>query len=175
MKANETQTIALLRTVIGYLGEKENFAWWMSGFFARGSQAFLAPVFSRTMLLAQCKGVTQAAARIHDERIGVGYVYHLFRLPEDMEQAIHQALHEAELGQAIQEAVKDRETALSALRERAGGKTSEAAGPVRVGPIEGVRDPRAWRKAAAYYLQAFEREQPGEKGPAIFPYFTDLV
>jgi len=169
MKHNDIESVTLLRTLVGYLGEKQNYGWWQSTFFVSGSQAFLAPVFGRTQLLAQCDGVAQAAARIHDERIGVGYVYHLFRLPEDMEQAIHQALHAAELEQTVQKSVTDRDTALAALRAQAGGKTSEVSGPVRVGPVDGVRDPRAWRKAAAYYLQAFEQ------GQAIFPYFTDLV
>jgi hypothetical protein len=42
----------------------------------------------------QCNGETHAAALVHDERIGVGNVYHLFRLPEEMEQGIHQKLHD---------------------------------------------------------------------------------
>ena len=47
-----------LRTVVGYLGEREQYAWWQSSFFGPGSKTFLAPVFGRTQVLAQCAGVT---------------------------------------------------------------------------------------------------------------------
>jgi hypothetical protein len=94
MNVGPIESLAALRTLVGFLGEREQFAWWPSAFFAPGSQAFLLPLFARTRLLAQCNGVTQAAALVHDDRIGVGQVYHLFRLPEDMEQAIHRFLND---------------------------------------------------------------------------------
>jgi hypothetical protein len=40
--------------------------------------------------------VKEAAARVHDEYIGVGKVYHLFRLPEHIEQALHSSLRDFE-------------------------------------------------------------------------------
>jgi len=86
--------LATLRATIGYLGEREQFAWWQSSFFDQGSSAFLTPVFARTHVLAQVAGVTRAAALVHDKWIGVGDAYHLFRMPEDVEQAIHRALHQ---------------------------------------------------------------------------------
>ena len=97
MDADHLVTLATLRILVGYLGEREQFGWWQSAFFAPGSQAFLAPLFARTQLLAQCNGVTRAACLIHDERIGVGHVYHLFRLPEDMEQGLHGILNEEDV------------------------------------------------------------------------------
>ena len=101
MEVVESADLAKMRAVVGYLGERNQSGWWQSSFFAPGSQAFLAPVFGRTRLLAQCTGVAQAAAVVHDERIGVGDVYHLFRLPEDIEQALHRALHSHELSADI--------------------------------------------------------------------------
>ena len=88
--------------------------------FAPGSQAFLTPLFARTRLLAQCSGVTRAAALIHDERIGVGDVYHLFRLPEDVEQGIHRILDEEDVCARVEASLANRETALASLRELAG-------------------------------------------------------
>ena len=74
-------TIAELRVLIGYLGEKGQANWWGSEFFSTTAAAFLAPIFNRSLFLAQYQGATAAAAKIHDEAIGVGSIYHLFRLP----------------------------------------------------------------------------------------------
>ncbi len=59
MESLQLEYLAKLRVVIGYLGERDQFAWWQSAFFSAGSQAFLAPIFARTQFLAQCSGVTQ--------------------------------------------------------------------------------------------------------------------
>ena len=98
MDTNLLETITKLRLYIGYLGEKDQFGWWVSSFFAPSSNAFFEPLFGRTQYLAQCNGVTRAAALVHDERIGVGHVYHLFRLPEDLEQGLHRELHDPKFG-----------------------------------------------------------------------------
>ena len=91
MDHNLIEHVASLRTVVGYLGEREQYAWWQCSFFGPGSKTFLAPVFGRTQVLAQAPGHARRPL-IHDERIGVGEVYHLFRLPEDMEQGIHRGV-----------------------------------------------------------------------------------
>jgi len=72
MEVELIETLVKFRLAIGYLGEREQFGWWQSSFFTQGSDAFLTPIFGRTKALAQCNGVTQAAAIIHDERIGTG-------------------------------------------------------------------------------------------------------
>jgi hypothetical protein len=169
MEAREVQTVATLRAVVGYLGEKDQAGWWPSTFFAPGSQAFLAPVFARTQVLAQCTAVTRAAAVAHDERIGVGHVYHLFRLPEDVEQRIHAALHEPGLTEAIGEAVASRDSALGYLRGRAGsaGSESGSVGPTRVGELHDLRGAEGWREVAAQYLRGVE------SGVEVYPYFAD--
>ena len=43
------------------------------------------------MRLAQYHGVSEAARRVHDEHLSVGS-FHLFRLPEEMEQDLHALL-----------------------------------------------------------------------------------
>ena len=88
-------TIAELRVLIGYLGEKGQSNWWSSEFFSATAAAFLAPIFNRSLFLAQYQGATAAAAKIHDEAIGVGRIYHLFRLPIGLEQASADALNDA--------------------------------------------------------------------------------
>ena len=154
--------------VIGYLGEKDQFGWWQSSFFTKGSDAFLSPLFSRTKILAQCNGVTHAAALVHDERIGVGHVYHLFRLPEDIEQTIHQVLHGTDFEKAILKIVANKDAALGYLRKQSLGINSATVGPIRVGKIESLRDYKSWRLSASYYVYAFEKGEP------IFPYYSDI-
>ena len=167
MDVAQLESLATLRTVVGYLGEREQFAWWQSAFFARGSQAFLIPLFARTRLLAQCSGVTRAASLIHDERIGVGHVYHLFRLPEDVEQGIHRVLNDDEVCERVETHLANRETALASLRELAGRQEIAGMGPTRAGATSNLRNMEAWSVAAAHYLHAFEH------GSQVYPYFRD--
>ncbi len=117
--------------------------------------------------MAQCSGVTRAAARVHDERIGTGHVYHLFRLPEDMEQDIHQLLHSPDLTQEIIRLTTDKETALSFLQQAAEPVATTAVGPTRIGKIGDLRDLAPWRIVCAHYTYGFNR------GVEIFPYFVD--
>jgi hypothetical protein len=157
------ETLANLRLTIGYLGEREQFGWWQSSFFTRGSDAFLSPLFSRTQILAQCNGVTQAAARIHDERIGIGHVYHLFRLPEDIEQHIHTILRET----TQLSVVENKETALNYLRQFASNPKTASLGPTMVGDKITLTELESWSRASGFYLDAFER------GVEIYPYFVE--
>lgn len=156
-----------LRAVIGYLGEREQFAWWPSSFFAAGSEAFLSPLFPRTRTLAQIVGVSRAATRVHDERIGVGGAYHLFRLPEEIEQAIHRHLLDFQAHQALTQQLTDRASALGRLAEVAQPTVDAAAGPLRIDEIHGVYTGKCWSLVAAHYLAAFDR------GSETFPYFSD--
>ena len=167
MEAKEIETLAILRAAVGYLGERDQAGWWTSTFFAPGSTAFLAPVFARTQTLAQCTGVTRAAAAVHDERIGVGHVHHLFRLPEDVEQRIHAVLRDADLTNAIGEAVATQDSAIQYLRAQGGSSGTAAVGPTRIGDLHDLRAEERWRDVAAEYLRA------AEAGVEVYPYFAD--
>lgn len=161
------QTICKIRAVVGYLGEKDQVGWWESSFFTASSPVFLAPLFSRTQLLAQVNGITRAAAMIHDERIGVGRVYHLFRLPEDMERGIYHALHRTDLCKEISALVAAKDTAMRYLEEENTSQAEDALGPILVGPTQALREAVTWPYVAFQYGQAFKRETP------IFLYFAD--
>ena len=86
------ENLVLLRMAVGAAGEDKGLAWWRSAFCGSMSGACLAPIFPKTVSLAALTGVTAAACRVHDEHIGVGRVLHLFRLPEDLEQAVYEVL-----------------------------------------------------------------------------------
>jgi hypothetical protein len=161
------ESLVALRIVVGYLGEREQYAWWSSSFFAAGSKAFLTPVFGRTHVLAQSTGVTRAASLVHDERIGFGNVYHLFRLPEDLEQAIHRALHDSDMGARVGALVANQATALDYLRTTAGPYTGAGIGPTRVGDTHELRQDALWSIVAANYSHAFESLSQ------IYPYFSE--
>jgi hypothetical protein len=64
-----------LRIAVGYLGEQA--AWWSSTFLGPHAITFLGPVFGNKTTVAQYQGVVEAACCAHDEKIGVGRVYHL--------------------------------------------------------------------------------------------------
>ena len=159
--------LAALRAAVGYLGEKAQNGWWSSSFFAPGSSAFLSPVFRRTQIVAQCVGVVAAASRVHDERIGVGHVYHLFRLPEDIEQAVHRALHQPDTGKLVAQCVTGPEAAMSFLRQVGSEQPDDVVGPTRIADIDGVRDPQTWELAAVTYAGGFEQ------GREVYPYVAD--
>ena len=164
-KPVQLQDLACLRAAVGYLGEKEQFNWWPSSFFGPGSSAFLTPVFSRTALLARLTAVTTAAARLHDEFIGVGSNWHLFRLPEDLEQDLHAFYAGAANAERLNEITKAPEAALAYLQQVQ--MPAPSVGPKHMGGIEDLRTAAAWQAVAAYYVAAFVGNG------RTYPYFAD--
>lgn len=159
--------IAALRVTVGFLGEKDQAGWWASSFFGSGSSAFLSPLFPRTEFLAQCNGAFTAASLKHDERIGVGQVYHLFRLPEDIEQGIHRILQSQEDIEQLKQNILSRESALAFLnREKLKSKQNDI-GPTHVGAISKLRDLSIWALVGVKYAAGFESRSE------IYPYFAD--
>lgn len=166
MDSDLLQLITFLRIIIGYLGEKEQHGWWASSFFSKGSEAFLAPVFPRTQLLAQYTGVSKAAALLHDERIGVGDVFHLFRLPEELALGIHQVVQSSAFAEAVKEQIASPQTALDYLNTGAVSTNGSGVGPIRIGQRASLYDVGSWATVRAAYARAFDN------GSQVFPYFT---
>lgn len=159
--------IAELRLLVGYLGEKGQANWWSSEFFSATSTAFLAPIFNRSLFQAQYQGATAAAAIVHDEAIGVGGIYHLFRLPIGLEQASADTLNDAAFVQAVQAKLANRELALARLTELAEKAESASSGPVSLGQMS--QDFKAeFQRAAGFYWAAFT------SGIKTFPYVREL-
>lgn len=154
-----------LRLVVGYLGEKDQGNWWSTSFFSPTSQYFLEPVFARTTRLAQYNGVREAARRLHDERIGIGSVFHLFRLPEEVEQDLQHLIVGAPEEWFAE--IGSRESALTALRYLSGENISAAAGPQSIGDVDEFYRFSGSKVLAQHYLAAFEQ------GIRTFPYFVN--
>jgi len=164
-------SLAQLRAAIGFLGEREQNGWWQSTFLSAGSRPFLAPVFGRTLVLAQCAGVTQAAALVHDGRIGVGRVFNLFGLPEDVEQGIHRVLRDTKVGQQIAPIVASPEAALAYLQSEVRSAVGSRVGPTQVGSAHDLRErkPRCTPTLLSAYDRCYgervHRTAPGRPRP----------
>ena len=167
MKNKVLQNIFSLRISIGYLGEADQYDWWVSGFFSSTSTAFLSPVFSKTSFSAQYYGVREAAMIVHDEHIGVGKgVFHLFRLPETHEIEMHRLLNNPDTKAAVQDLIKNKEAAEKFLSEFGQSDGDKPVGPVKIGETAGILTPKTWEKVAGQYLNAFQ------SGNKTFPYFV---
>src|SRR5215475_5259669 len=115
MDTSLCRQIARLRLLVGYLGEHHQYNWWPSAFLTPSSLAFLAPIFSKTAFMAQYQGVTAAASRVHDAHIGLGKVYHLFRLPERLEQTLYHHLQDKAFVDTLRVPLHDKDPALACL------------------------------------------------------------
>lgn len=167
-----------LRLLVGFLGERAQCAWWPTAFYEPSGRLFLEPVFGKTARLAQYHGVLEAARRLHDDHLNVGS-YHLFRLPEEVEQNLH-ALMECQVREATAPPVpQNQETALAALQALAlpdAPSLDEAAaaqntavlphreGPLAVGRIQDLHHPATLKSIAAAYGAAFAQ------GTKTYPY-----
>lgn len=159
--------IAELRVLVGYIGEKNQANWWGSEFFSVTAASFLAPIFNRSLFLAQYQGATAAAAKTHDEAIGFGGIYHLFRLPIGMEQASANTLNDLQFVQAVQSNLVSRDSALARLAELAEVVQSADSGPFLLGQMSEdlLLD---LKRAAGFYYSAFT------SGIQTFPYVREV-
>ena len=159
--------IAELRVLVGFLGEKGQANWWGSEFFSATAVAFLAPIFNRSLFLAQYQGVTAAASKAHDEAIGVGRIYHLFRLSIGLEQASADVLNDTAFVQTLQARLAKRELALARLAELSEKTESVSPGPVSLGEMS--QDLKVeLQRAAGFYCAAFT------SGRQPFPYVREV-
>lgn len=159
--------IIQLRLAVGFLGERNQYGWWPTSFFAATSKQFLEPVFVRSALQAQYHGVLEAAKRVHDEHLSLGS-FHLFRLPEEKEQDLFRMLEHRANGDLLARATSRVEDALAMLRDLAGGRAGEAVqGPTLVGNIDELGKREAIAVLAATYLHSFL------DGSRSYPYFLN--
>ena len=159
------QRAAATRTLVAYLAE-QHAGWLSSQFFGARAAAFLSPVFVRTLFQAQCNGATAAAARLHDEAIGVGRAFHLFRLPEMQEEGIAAALGDAAFAAGLKQHLASPDAALAQLATLA--TPCEAGDGARLveGDLVDAAD-AVFQTMAGLYLDAFQR------GIKTFPFVRE--
>lgn len=157
--------LARLRIVAAYLGEKNQHGWWPTSFFGTIGNQFLAPVFPKTTCLAQYHGATEGARRLHDEHIGVGQVFHLFRLPEETEQDLHNLLLNSPETIDVS-IIGKKESGEAAILELAGTKVATSEGPVAIKLADDIVSDATVRQLAQVYAAAFVG------GVRAYPYFS---
>lgn len=151
------QRIIKLRYLVGFLGEKSQCNWWPTSFYEPTSIRFLEPVFSRSAPLAQYHGAVEAARRFHDENLNVGS-FHIFRLPEEIEQDLHEMVRAQPLEHFDPSLIVDRATAVNALSNVSHGTADETVGPVLVGKIDELRTSALLDKIGAIYRMALSSD-----------------
>ena len=157
MTATSLPAILKTRLLVGYLGERAQYAWWPTAFYEASSRLFLEPVFSKTSRLAQYHGVLEAARRLHDEHLSVGS-YHLFRLPEEVEQDLHNLVQRPEADEFALHGMRSKDAALGALKDLAGAVSVTSVGPTAIGNIGDLDSPSTVKAMAAAYLSAFSED-----------------
>jgi hypothetical protein len=167
MNAKLIHQIVALRLAVGLLGEHVQPVWWPSGFLGRHAHAFLNPIFGGNTRMAQYSGVTEAACRVHDERIGVGRVFHLYRVPEAIERLISDAFQEGSLPEDVTRCFESTEAAEYVLSGLARETASAKPGPIRLGGANVIGSLDGVGLLASTYRAAFRA------GIQCYPYFTD--
>jgi hypothetical protein len=156
--------IAALRLAVGLLGERDAAGWWTSAFLSpTNSTSFLAPVFGGNTFQARYQGVLEAAKRVHDERIGVGHVFHLFRLPESMEQRLFESIQSG--GSDLAKAISSPDSAKATLHSSVTKAVAAKSGPALMALPEAIEAAGWISEAASLYSAAFGA------GVQCFPYF----
>lgn len=162
------EIVTELRVLVGNLGEKGQANWWGSDFFSPAAGAFLAPIFTRSVFLAQYSGVTAAAAKVHDEVIGVGRTLHLFRLPIELEQSCQEVANNPDFVARVQAHLSDRRKTLNRLAELASPTQGSSPGPLLLGLVgEDITTDLA--RAAGVYVAAFQLQMQS------FPYLREAA
>lgn len=143
-----------LRLLVGFLGERAQYAWWPTAFYEASSRPFLEPVFAKTSRVAQYHGVTEAARRLHDEHLNVGS-YHLFRLPEEIEQDFHAIVQSSAGEELSNHAHKSKDAAMNELKNLADTNARAGVGPIAVGKIRDLPSEQTLKAIASTYFAAF--------------------
>ncbi len=160
------EKITKIRTLVAFLGEKERYNWWDTSFLDEAGLKYLKLNFPRTAFLAGVTSVTEAAKKLHDERIGKGMVYHLFRLPFNIEERIHAILRDMKDEKAKQ-LIEAKEDSLEILKEFIESTVDAPEGPVQIGTTPKIISEFSVRELASHYLNAFQENKK------TFPYFSE--
>jgi len=149
---NLEETILKLRLQILALGEKNN--WWNSCFFSDESISFLEYVFPKTRYATTILAASEVGKEVHDKVIGTGK-YHLFRLPQSLEEKIHRMVFEStDLPLLIKSTSENELTVLEEMTEYIA--ISNEQGPVHVGTVSDLNEEGIIPVLAKHYYEAFK-------------------
>lgn len=160
------EDLVTLRLLAGFLGEKPQYGWWDTNFLGDIGLKFLQIIFPRTAFSAGMNSMAEAAKRLHDNRIGRGGVYHLFRLPDFIEQRIYKRLLDLDPATLLP-CIESKDRALEKLDTMADGSFGEGEGPVQLGTARDLWQLSSLKMLARNYAYAFTN------GKQLFPYFLE--
>jgi hypothetical protein len=166
---NLINKLALLRFVVGFLGEKNQNNWWPSNFLNASTKKMLEFTFPKTAKIAQYEAVSTAAAKVHDESIGIGKSFHLFRLPEFLEKSLLEEIQSDTESNSFESVISSKEDALATLIDLAGSASVTGEGPINIGQVNDSQWNQSISQIASAYLQAFNANQKA------FPYFQGEI
>ena len=167
-KSNSDQVIkqlALLRALVGYLGQQNSAGWWDCTFLDSTGIRFLENVFPKTAQVAALRSTTLAACGVHDRALGKVGTYHLFRLPpavEDQVEVSSENLKWTEVARAL----STRESAMEALQSLSPTGINAPVGPVQIGTEPKLISANSIHELAAHYHSAFHQSI------RCYPYFS---
>jgi len=167
MKNDVAKLIVEIRFLVGFLGEKSQNNWWGSNFISSSSESFLVPVYSRTTMLARYHGVCEAALLVHDDYIGVGANFHLYRLPDSIERAAAKVISASEIKEQLKAALVSSEKAATRLNELGSISVERTEGPIVIGRFSDAELEDLLCKSASHYLKAFTENYK------CFPYMRE--
>lgn len=159
------KTLLEIRLAVAFLGEREQFRWWDTGFLNPLGLRYAGLTFPKTAASAAAGAASKAACRVHDERIGKGSVAHVFRFPEDTELRMRRQCLQLQASEVLEWCSQD--AAFRILDTIAAGADAVGGtGPVQIASLQEATTPRSLAKAAATYAAAFRSRT------VVFPYFA---
>ncbi len=151
-----------LRMQVAFAGETGQLGWWPSQSLSTDAAQLWESVFGVATPAVALNLSSQIACQIHDKWLS-GMDYHLFRLPEGLEEALYTAALHLPTADATA-LLAERATLLTAP---APSDTIPAAGPLHLGTCAELLDGRAISRLHHAYAVALKARQ------AVFPYFTE--
>lgn len=164
MKTKQT-SVCELRVAVAHLGEKARAGWWETAFLDDIGLRYLELVYPKTAVSASVTSASEAACRVHDERIGKGRVAHLFRLPRENEARLRGDLSRMEV--AGLRIICSKDASLQLLDAvGSGAKALSGTGPIQIGTLKDINTTAGIARLAATYAAGFRSETK------VFPYFA---
>ncbi|MBD2769376.1 BrxE family protein [Hymenobacter sp. BT664] len=159
--AELVEQFLLLRLQVAYAGETSAPAWWPTSCLTADAALDFKHLFADAAPAVAWQLSSQAACQAHDKWLS-GMDYHLFRLPEGLEEAIYHTGLQLPVAHA-QQWLEEKEALWTATKS-----ADPASGPQRLGSSADLLSGAALPALRACYGAAFQG------GVQVFPYFTTV-
>lgn len=151
MPTKNTDLLLIAQTKIAVCSIGEKNSWWQSSLFSDSSDQFYQHILPKSKFQAIIVTAFNVAKVKHDESVGPGK-YHIFRLPNTLEERIHNYLESN--AEELYKSIKGNELR---LLEEMGNYLAieEKPGPIMVGNANDLNDLSIFQVFAQHYFKAF--------------------